>query len=342
MTCHGMFGAALLWVCLDQPPSVATVGNARGEWVDPSPHRSGVAKVNGLALHYLDWGGAGEPLLLLAGLFGSAHAFDDLAPRLTGTHRVIALTRRGHGRSDAPPTGYGLDLLVEDIKGLLDALHLDRVHVAGVSAGGVEAAVLAIRHPDRVARVVYLDSAYDRSAAFQRKWASRLALNPVRVSRLPFPPAEARTSFAAFRRWYESAIGPWSPAVEADCREMYLDDAGRVKGLPASMTVAQELIASGTASPPDYAAVKAPALGVFAVPGYRDLPEGLDAEQLRRARAFHDEVTLPMQREQIESLRASVPGIAILELADTTHTRFMSEKLNDIGAALRDFLKRTP
>jgi pimeloyl-ACP methyl ester carboxylesterase len=316
MNRHRMFGAAVLLACLARQPSIASADTAT-EWVDRSPHRSGVAKVNGFSLHYLDWGGEGEPLLLLAGLFGSAHAFDDLAPRLTGTHRVIALTRRGHGRSDAPPGGYGLDVLVEDIEGFLDALHLGRVHGAGVSAGGVEAALLAIRHPDRVARVVYLDSAYDRSAAFQRKWAPRLAQNPVRVSRLPFPPAEARTSFAAFRVWYERAIGPWAPAVEADCREMYLDDAGRVKSWPASMTVAQELIASGTASPPD-------------------------AEQVRRARAFHDEVTLPMLREQIESLRASVPGISILELDDTTHTRFMSERLNDIVAALRDFLKRTP
>jgi pimeloyl-ACP methyl ester carboxylesterase len=336
-----MFGAAVLMTCLHQQPSIP-VSDARSRWTDPSPHRSGVARVNGLALHYLDWGGDGEPLLLLSGLFGSAHAFDDLAPRLTETHRVLALTRRGHGRSDAPPTGYGLNVLVEDINGFLDELHLDRVHVAGVSAGGVEAALLAIRHPDRVARIVYLDSAYDRSAAFQQKWAARLAQDPARVNRLPFPPAESRTSFAAFRAWYESTIGPWSPAVEADCREMYLDDAGRVKGFPASMTVAQELIASGTASPPDYAAVKPRALAVFAVPGYRALPENLDAEQVRRARAFHDDVTLPMQREQIESLRANVPGISILELGETTHTRFMSEKLNDIVEALRDFLKRNP
>jgi pimeloyl-ACP methyl ester carboxylesterase len=327
MKCHGVFGAAVLLACLHQQPSTQ-VSDASGNWTDPSPHRSGVVRVNGVSLHYLDWGGDGEPLLLLAGVFGSAHAFDDLAPQLTGTHRVLALTRRGHGRSDAPPTGYTLPLLVEDIKRFLDALELDRVHVAGVSAGGVEAALLAIRYPDRVDRVVYLDSAYDHSPAFQQKWAARRAQNPLRANRLPFPPAESRTSF--------------SSAVEADCREMYLDHAGRVKSVPASMMVAQELIASGTSSPPDYAAAKAPALAVFAVPGYPDVLKDQDAEQVRRVRAFHDDVTLPMQREQIESLRARVPGISILELGPTTHTRFMSEKLKDIVAALRDFLKRKP
>jgi pimeloyl-ACP methyl ester carboxylesterase len=190
MTCQGIIGTALLLACLNQPPPSQAIG--AGEWTDPSPHRTGFVTVNGLSLHYLDWGGDGEPLLLLAGLFGSAHAFDDLAPRLTRQHRVVALTRRGHGRSATPQAGYGLDVLVEDVRGFLDALRLDRVHVAGTSAGGVEAALFAARHPDRVGRVVYLDAAYDRSAAFQRKWASRLAQNPVLRNRLPFPPVRAR------------------------------------------------------------------------------------------------------------------------------------------------------
>ncbi len=160
-------------------------------WVDPSPHRSNSAVVNGVTLHYLDWGGTGEPLLLLAGLFGSAHGFDDLAPQLTGDFRVLALTRRGHGKSSRPASGYSLATLVDDIRQLLDVLKIQRIHLAGVSAGGVEAALFAGQYPDRVASVVFLDSAYDHSAAFEQKWAPRLAMNPVRRNRLPFPPAEA-------------------------------------------------------------------------------------------------------------------------------------------------------
>ena len=166
---------------------------------------------NGVRLHYLDWGGDGQPLLLLAGLFGSAHGFDEVAPALARHFRVVALTRRGHGKSDSPATGYALDVLVEDIRQFLDALHLDRVPVAGVSAGGVEAALVAARYPDRVDRVVYLDSAYDHSAAFRQKWAQRLAGNPVTRTRLPFRPAAPASRSRRFGRGTSATSVPGLP-----------------------------------------------------------------------------------------------------------------------------------
>src|SRR5688500_13051607 len=81
-------------------------------WVDRSPHRTGMVTVNGIQLHFLDWGGRGETLVLLTGLGGSAHIFDDLAPQFTDRFRVLALTRRGHGESDRPETGYDIGTLV--------------------------------------------------------------------------------------------------------------------------------------------------------------------------------------------------------------------------------------
>lgn len=342
MPLHRVFALVfVLLVCapVAQHRGVAMAEGVADTWRDRSPHRSGVVSANGVKLHYLDWGGHGRPLLLLAGLFGSAHGFDDIAPQLARDFHVIAMTRRGHGKSDSPATGYALDVLVEDIREFLDALQLDRVHVAGVSAGGVEAALLAARYPDRVDRVVYLDSAYDHSAAFTQKWAQRLAGNPVTKTRLPFPPKSARESFATFRMWYQREVGPWSPAVEADNREMYVAPDGSVKPFPASLAMAQELIASGMASPPDYAAVKTPALAVFAISTRPDLPEDADPGLRRRADAFHRTVVMPMQREQIDRLRASVATITLVELSNTTHARFMTEKRGEVVKALTTFLK---
>ncbi|NIM62021.1 MAG: alpha/beta fold hydrolase, partial [Acidobacteria bacterium] len=71
---------------------------------------------DGTRLHYIDYGGAGQAIVLLAGLGGTAHIFRGLAPRLAGRFRVVALTRRGHGKSERPDRGYELDTLVEDIR----------------------------------------------------------------------------------------------------------------------------------------------------------------------------------------------------------------------------------
>ena len=71
--------------------------------------------VNGVRLHYLDWGGAGPPLILIPGFGDTPHCFDDLAPALSDRYRVVAYARRGHGRSEAK-SPYDTDTLVEDLR----------------------------------------------------------------------------------------------------------------------------------------------------------------------------------------------------------------------------------
>ena len=60
--------------------------------MDTSPHKSDFVDVNGIRLHYLDWGGDGETLIFLTGMGSSAHTFDHIAPRFTDKFRVLALT----------------------------------------------------------------------------------------------------------------------------------------------------------------------------------------------------------------------------------------------------------
>ena len=93
-----------------------------GPYQDPAPHQAGRIEISdGMQLHYLDFGGTGPALLLLAGAGDSAHVFDDFAPRLTDAFRVLALTRRGFGESDRPATGYDTGTLAGDIAGFLEA-----------------------------------------------------------------------------------------------------------------------------------------------------------------------------------------------------------------------------
>jgi len=118
--------------------------------------------VNGVRLHYVDWGGKGECLLFLTPLGGDLREqFASLAPQFTDQFRVLGLTRRGQGRSDKPDNDYAIDTLVLDIVGFLDAMQVRRAHIAGHSVAGAEMTRLAAEHPSRVSTLVYLDAAVD-------------------------------------------------------------------------------------------------------------------------------------------------------------------------------------
>jgi pimeloyl-ACP methyl ester carboxylesterase len=109
--------------------------HAQSDWVDKSPHKSGFVIVNGVRLHYLDWGGNGETMLFLHGFSGTPHIFDELAPKFTNQFRVIGLTRRGHGESEIPDGGYDAATRVEDIRQFMDVLNIQRAILVGHSRG---------------------------------------------------------------------------------------------------------------------------------------------------------------------------------------------------------------
>src|SRR2546426_2960258 len=153
--------STLSWLLL--PLASAFDATAQDKWTDKSPHKTEFIKVNTVRLHYVDWGGKGVSLLFLHGLGDTPHIFDDLAPKFTNQFRVLGLTRRGHGQSEKPETGYDTATLVEDIRQFLDALKIQRVVLVGHSIAGDELTRLAVVHPDRVIKLVYLDDAYDRT-----------------------------------------------------------------------------------------------------------------------------------------------------------------------------------
>ena len=153
---HRIFAYLLLFALALTVASQVT--SAQSVWADRSPHRSAFVTVNGVKLHYLDWGGKGEALLFLGGLNTTAHVFDDIAPRFTDRFRVLALTRRGMGQSDKPTTGYDTDMLVADTVAFLDTLKINRVNLAGFSIAGVELTRFAALYPNRVNKLIYLDA----------------------------------------------------------------------------------------------------------------------------------------------------------------------------------------
>ena len=106
--------------------------------------------VDDLKLHY-EVQGSGDPLLMVMGLGSSSAAWSpELVTGLARSFRVITYDNRGTGRSDKPDIPYSLEMFAADAVALLDALQLERVHLCGVSMGGMIAQELALRYAPRL------------------------------------------------------------------------------------------------------------------------------------------------------------------------------------------------
>jgi pimeloyl-ACP methyl ester carboxylesterase len=108
----------------------------------------------GFQLYYETYG-QGEPLLLLHGNGGSIGSMANQIPFFSQHYKVIAIDTRGHGRSKDPSDSLSFEQIVDDFNALLDTLHLDSCYVIGWSDGGIDALLLAIRHPDKVKKMAF-------------------------------------------------------------------------------------------------------------------------------------------------------------------------------------------
>ena len=114
---------------------------------------------NGLKIHYLDWGTVGKPfMVLLHGLRGHAHSWDDVSAAMFQDFHVLALDQRGRGDSDWAPGGdYSTESFVDDLAAFSRALGLDSFVLVGHSMGGRIGMAFAARNPEKVQRLVIVD-----------------------------------------------------------------------------------------------------------------------------------------------------------------------------------------
>jgi pyruvate dehydrogenase E2 component (dihydrolipoamide acetyltransferase) len=122
----------------------------------PSPETVQVAAGR---LRYLRQGEGGDPVVLLHGFGGDLNNWLFAAPGLAEGHTVYAVELPGHGGSSKDVGSGDLEFLVDAAQQFLDALALERVHLVGHSLGGLVAATLALRDPDRVLSLTLLASA---------------------------------------------------------------------------------------------------------------------------------------------------------------------------------------
>jgi len=104
---------------------------------------------------YYEVKGEGFPLLMINGMYENLDCWDPrLIDGLSGRFKLVLLDNRGAGRTDVSDREYTIRLLADDAAHLLDALHIAKAHVLGLSMGGAVAQELAINHPTRVSKLV--------------------------------------------------------------------------------------------------------------------------------------------------------------------------------------------
>lgn len=318
-------------------------GQELTHWVDPSPHEASLIRVeDDIEVEVLDWGGAGGPLVLLAGLGNTAHVFDDFAPDLTALGRVIGITRRGFGASTLSASDYSLGRLGEDILRVLDALSIgDDVVLLGHSIAGQELSYLATRHSSRLAGVVYLDAAY--AYAFNPPGlddAIRTAVVEAGVEFAAPPRAPAATeadlaSFPALANRFERVQGFALP--EAEFRQTRsLTDTGGVgprtddPGVRAAILEGEETFTD----------IPIPALAIFSIrhtlgPWTNDDPaDSTTADTFLRFEKVNNETIAAAFRNRVQGSRVTL-------LPGASHFIFITHKGEVVGE-IADFLETLP
>lgn len=122
-----------------------------------APHESVFAPVHGGDLHALVWGDSARTIVGIHGITASAISLQPVADRLAGDARLIAPDLRGRGRSANLAGPYGMAAHADDIVALMDHQGVERAELIGESMGGYVAVQFALRHPDRVSRIVLVD-----------------------------------------------------------------------------------------------------------------------------------------------------------------------------------------
>jgi pimeloyl-ACP methyl ester carboxylesterase len=322
-------GLALLLSGCGGPPVAA--GQSPATWTDSSAHRVRLVSVApGVRLEVLDWGGSGPPLVFLSGLQDVAHGFDDFAPRFTDQFRVLAITRRGYGASSQPSGGYDLATRVADLRAVLDTLGLSRLALVGHSIAGDELTAFAGRYPERVTGLVYLDAAYDHSGV-----AALIRASPAPPPMLPSDSA----SPAAVQAYLLRVFGMRIPEAQLRAIGRY-DPSGK---LVANVTpdAIDSLMIAGSGHP-DYAAVRVPALAIYAVadsalqvfPGWGSL----DSTGRVAARHFTAVLQAWAAAERAR-FRRELPTGQVVELHGANHYVFFSHA-SKVARAMRTFLTR--
>lgn len=303
-------------------------------------YKEGFIPGHNVILQYLDWGGAGQPLILIHGLGDSPFIFEDMATFLKNNFRVIAYSRRGHGKSAASDMDYSNSTLVSDLKLLLDSLKIEKANLLGWSWAGNEITEFAIRYPERTNKLIYLESGYDLSDEAFENILKTLPLSPFGDS------SDLRT-IDTYREWYHKfwfADIDWNAALEANLKATTrLSPDGTVTTLPND-TVNKLLLESGMSYHRDYKMIKAPALVIYSRQFF--VPPVKDDQIVSAYASMEKNIINPWRQRSMNQVKTELKNVTIKEMPLGSHTSviFLSRDslINSINSFLSSSARLSP
>jgi len=149
------------------------VSKNRSSAGDSKPAESGYAPVNGIKMYYEIHGtGEGVPLVLLHGGGSTIEVtFSKVLPIFAQHRKVIAVEEQGHGRTTGRDQPVRFETSADDVAALLAYLNIQRADIFGFSNGASVALQVAIRHPERVRKLVFASSMTRKDGASPQFWS---------------------------------------------------------------------------------------------------------------------------------------------------------------------------
>jgi len=293
-------------------------------------------QLQNVKLHYLDWGGDGDLMLLVPGVTATAHVWNAVAPHFVDKYHVIAVTRRDHGDSEATARPFSLDDLADDLAEVIERFSDRPAIIVGHSYAGLEMPRLYQRHKDRVRALVFVD------ALFGAAWDGG---GPAGAPGFG-PPDSAYRTVTDAATYFRTMFAGVTPELASQYvgSQLYSDESGRYRWrIPVpSPLLTRFLSLKSTWSPADYVGIEVPVLVIRAAQARyiagnlraRGFPQDSIDLGIKWARDVDDAQKI----RTIDALLDAVPDAVSVVLDSTSHALVL-DRPEVVVELIQDFLR---
>jgi pimeloyl-ACP methyl ester carboxylesterase len=294
--------------------------------------KEGYIQSDAVKIHYLDWGGIGQPLVLIHGLGDTPFIFQDLASLLKSNFRIIAYSRRGHYKSKSFDSQYGNEELVSDLKLLIDSLKIEEVNLLGWSMGGNEITEFAIRYPERTNKLIYLEAGYDLS---DKEFG-------ILIKSLPqsfLPARNDLQTLDSYRKWYHHFWFndiEWDETLESNFQaSLLVNEDSSITTIPND-SISKLILESAMNYHRGYERIAAPALFIFTRPFF--YPPNQDPEIVKLYEAIEKDIVSNWRISCMNRIRSEFKNAEIIEVSKGSHTSLIFLSRNTLITSISLFI----